>query len=333
MDEKLLVIDDEPHILRAIERVFADQDIQVLSAANPRQGLEILSRGEIAVLVTDNMMPGMDGLEVLRRAKVISPDTVRIMLTGHASLDTAIAAINLGEVFRFVLKPWDNDEFVGIVNEAVQRYRIVNQLRSGDEGVMLSIAQAIELKDSYTRGHCDRVADYAQLIGQELGLSAKLLQEIRYGSWLHDCGKIGVTEKILNSPSSLDEEEYTTVKKHCLWGAELARLARLSETIINVILYHHEHFDGNGYPIGLAGDKIPLEARIVAVADAYDALTSERPYRVAYTSEKALGLIGAVVGSHYDPEIFSIFSSKIHAGQKKPKAPDTSKITTVDRLQ
>jgi putative nucleotidyltransferase with HDIG domain len=328
MTERLLVIDDEPHILAAIERVFVDHDLSVLTASDPRYGLELLSRGDVAVVITDNMMPGISGLEVLRCAKEVSPDTVRIMLTGHASLDTAIAAINLGEVFRFVLKPWDNAILIGIVEEALQRYRIVKQLREGDEGVMLSIAQAIELKDPYTRGHCDRVAEYALLMAREINVPESQLSDIRHGSWLHDCGKIGVSEMILNKPSHLDEDDYDTVKKHCLWGAELARLANLPRAVANIILYHHERYDGNGYPTGLAGEAIPLEARMVAVADVFDALTSRRPYRAPFSADEALDIIDSVAGTQLDPHYVAIFREKmqtfplLYVEPDVPVAPD-----------
>lgn len=318
MKDSILLIDDEPHILSAIKRIFDDDEVQVFTATAALEGLKILAQEEIAVLVTDNMMPEVDGLEVLRRARDISPDTVRIMLTGHANIDTAIDAINFGEVFRFILKPWNNAILAGTVNEARQRHKIIKDLRSGDEGVMLSIAQTIELKDSYTRGHCDRVAQYAQMIGEELGLPTSMLKEIKYGSWLHDCGKIGVAESVLNSPSSLNKDEYMTMKNHSLWGAEVARLAHLSERVINIIQYHHEHYDGSGYPRGLKGDAIPLEARIVSVADAYDALISDRPYRKAHTREEGLRIITTASGKQFDAMIVESFLKRLATEKELP---------------
>lgn len=310
-EECLLVIDDEPSVLKAIERVFADRDLRMLTASDPREGLELLRREKVAVLVTDNLMPDITGLELLRHAREASPDTVRIMLTGQADLDTAVAAINVGEVFRFILKPWDDAELIQVVEQAMQRYQVVRGLRSGNEGVMLSMAQAIELKDPYTRGHCDRVATYAGIIGETLGLDEKLRQEIRYGSWLHDCGKIGVSEAILNRPASLSEDEYAIVKRHSLWGAELARLAHLPQTVVNIILHHHERYDGKGYPEGLAGGEIPLEARLVSVADVFDALTSNRPYRAPYSFVEALDTLETVAGTQLDRNLVSVFKDNI----------------------
>jgi putative nucleotidyltransferase with HDIG domain len=315
MKDALLFIDDEPHILSAIERIFADHEVRIFTATSPLAGLELLGREEIAVMVTDNMMPGMNGLEVLRRAREISPDTVRIMLTGHADLDTAVAAINIGEVFRFIVKPWDNLAFAEIIQESLQRYRIVKELRSGDEAVMLSIARTIELKDSYTRGHCDRVAEYAVMLAEEVGLSAQARKEIRHGSWLHDCGKIGVAESVLNSPAALNQDEYSLVKKHCLWGAEVARLAHLPERVVNIILYHHERYDGTGYPSGLKGSSIPLEARIVSIGDVYDTLTTERPYRKALPREEGLRIISSVSGDQLDATLVETFRYRLLTGR------------------
>lgn len=307
MNNDVLFIDDEVNILNSLVRIFADHDFILHTASSARKGLEILSCNEIAVVITDNKMPGMNGLDLLRLAKVISPDTVRIMLTGCASLDTAIEAINSGEVFRFVVKPWDDKALVAILEDALQRYHVIKQLQYGDESVMLSIAQTIELKDPYTRGHCDRVAHYAIMISRALGLPEESVQEIKQGSWLHDCGKIGVPETILTSSDKLDESQYEIVKKHCLWGAEVARQARLPSRIINIILYHHENFIGGGYPAGLSGCEIPLEARIVSVADTYDALTSNRPYHRALDHGEAIKILAEPQCAHLDPDLVSLF--------------------------
>jgi putative nucleotidyltransferase with HDIG domain len=307
MKDAVLFIDDEVNILNSIQRVFADHNFTLMTAGNAQKGLEILSRNEIAVVISDNIMPGMNGLDLLRLAKVISPDTIRIMLTGHASLDTAIEAINLGEVFRFVVKPWNDKALEETVEDALQRYRFVKQLQYGDESVMLSIAQTIELKDPYTRGHCDRVANYAIMISRAIGLPEETVQEIKHGSWLHDCGKIGVPGSLLNSSNKLDASQYEIVKKHSLWGAEVARQARLPSRIINIILYHHEYFMGGGYPAGLSGCEIPLEARIVAVADTYDALTSDRPYQKAKGHEEAQRILAEAQGTRLDPDLVSSF--------------------------
>jgi putative nucleotidyltransferase with HDIG domain len=179
---------------------------------------------------------------------------------------------------------------------------------------MLSLVHALELKDPYTRGHSERVASYALSIAQYLGLAEEVLTAIRYASWLHDCGKIGVSENILNSEGPLDEAEIHIIRNHPMWGADVARKARLSDIIVNTILSHHERYDGKGYPSGLQDGEIPFEARIISVADIYDALTTERPYRKAYTPERALEMLISMKGNVLDPQIVDCFSSVIASG-------------------
>ncbi|MDR3579560.1 MAG: response regulator [Oryzomonas sp.] len=303
----VLFVDDEPSILRSVERTFHDADLRILTADSGEQALEILGQEKIAVVVSDNRMPGMSGIDLLTRVRTISPDTVRIMMTAFADLETAIAAINTSEVFRFVTKPWNNENLIAVINEGLTRYRVVRELREGDESRYLSIAQAIELKDSYTRGHCDRVANYAVSLSEALGLPETVIREIRFGSWLHDCGKIGVPEAILNYGGRLPVDQFELVKQHPLWGSEVARQARMSRTIVNIILHHHERYDGSGYPAGLRGDHIPIEARIVSIADVFDALHTDRPYRKAYEGAGVLSVMQELTGSSFDPHLMEIF--------------------------
>ncbi|MEK7365939.1 MAG: HD domain-containing phosphohydrolase, partial [Candidatus Deferrimicrobiota bacterium] len=282
MDDAVLLVDDEANILNALARLFLDRDVRVLRAGNGEEALGIVRREPVAVVVSDNLMPGMRGVELLSRVRDQSPDTARVLLTGYADLSTAIEAINRGEVFRFHVKPWVDEEIVRTVEEGVRRYQLVRSLRDGDEATLRSIAQTIELKDPYTRGHCDRVAAFALKIAEALGLPEGTRRAIKHGSWLHDCGKIGVPEAILNCPGKLSAADFEVVKKHPGWGAEVGRQANLPEEVINIILYHHERFDGRGYPTGAKGTEIPLEARIVAVADVFDAMSTDRPYAKGY---------------------------------------------------
>lgn len=302
-----LFVDDEHSVLRALERVFQNSMLRVLTVDSAEKALDLMGHEEIAVVVSDNMMPGMNGIDLLTRVRTLSPDTVRIMMTAYADLPTAIAAINKSEAFRFVTKPWSNDELLAIVNEAVERYVAVRGLRDGNEGRYRSIAQAIELKDPYTRGHCDRVAGYAISLAEVLGLDDTMIRDIRFGSWLHDCGKIGIPEGILNFEGRLSGDQFELVKQHPLWGSEVARQACMSQTVINIILHHHERYNGLGYPAGLKGEHIPLEARIVGIADAFDALYSDRPYRKAYTAVDVLRIMEEMTGNFFDPYLMEFF--------------------------
>jgi putative two-component system response regulator len=190
---------------------------------------------------------------------------------------------------------------------SVERYRVVRDLKKADEHSLYSIAQTIELKDHYTKGHCERVARYAVAIADAMGMDEKTREDIKRGSWLHDGGKIGVPEAILNYPGPLSEDQMAVVRQHPEWGADVIRLAHLSEPIVNIALYHHEHFDGSGYPAGLRGEMIPVEARIVNVADIFDALTSERPYRHGLGQQQALEILSSNKQNFSDPSIVELF--------------------------
>lgn len=304
----VLFVDDEQSIRNAIERMYLERDdIRCLFAASGQEGLEMLTCEEVWVVVSDYLMPEMRGVEFLSKVKAQRPETVRIMMTAYADLTIAIDAINKSEAYRFVTKPWNNQELMAVVDEALMRYQLLQTLTSKDESLYFSLAQAVELKDPYTKGHCDRVAQYATRLAHLLGLPEDTVNDIKHGSWLHDCGKIGVPEGVLNFPGKLNDDDMETVMQHPRWGSEVARQARMSEAVVNVILYHHEQFNGQGYPSGLAGSAIPMEARIVAIADVFDALYSDRPYRKAYSFEQTMKIMNEMTATHFDPELMKLF--------------------------
>jgi len=307
--DTVLFVDDEQNILNAVKRLFMSDTIDVLTASTALEGMELMKLNTVAVIVSDNMMPEMNGIAFLEWTKTVSPDSVRILMTGYADLHSAIESINRGEVFRFVTKPWNDTELSQIVLDSIDRYKIVSSIKSADEAKLLSLAQTIELKDPYTKGHCERVAAYALMLADGMDLSDVMKKNIKYGSWLHDCGKIGVPEIILNKPSELDDEQFATMKKHSRWGADVAKTAQLPEPVVNIALYHHERFNGEGYPLGLKGINIPLEARVVAIADAFDAMTSDRPYRKKLSKEEAIAVITKSKSSSFDPALVDIFVS------------------------
>ncbi len=315
MSAEVLLVDDDESCLHALERIFADNGIEVITATNAQDALEVLRKNEIAVLIADHRMPGLTGIELLAKAKNVSPCTVKILMTAYAELSTAIEAINVGEAFRFIVKPWKDEELTLLIRESVERYRIVKSLRKKDEALLRSLAETIELKDPYTKDHCRRVAQYALRIARKLDLSQATQDAIKFGSWLHDCGKIGVPEVILNFPGFLNPEEFKTIRAHPEWGARIALEADLSTETVNIILYHHEKYDGSGYPTGLKKDEIPIEARIVSIADVFDALTSERPYRKAHPLTETLDIMSCLRGSAFDPELLDMFLALIRSGE------------------
>lgn len=322
MSDTILFVDDSRVVLETAKELFSSQGVEILTANNAREAVEIFRHQDIAVVVSDNCMPEISGLELLTQLKEISPETIKILMTAHADLSSALKAINLSEVYRFILKPWKDEELLEAVQEGIRRHRVIQSLRKDDEDVLRSLAQAIELKDPSTRGHCDRVAVFALLIADVLQLPKDVKREIKYGSWLHDCGKIGISEAILNGSQRLSDRELATVKMHADWGADLAAKANLSRVACNIIHYHHERYDGTGYPTGIGGRNIPLEARIVAVADVYDALMTDRPYRKKYSAEETFAILRSMQGSVLDPGLVDLFLSLIAATHSHAVAPD-----------
>jgi len=318
MNNRILIVDDEPGVLRSLARLLQDEPFELRTAPGAREAEALLRRQEFALVLSDNLMPGMKGTEFLQEVKDRFPDTVRMLMTGCADLQTAVEAINRSGIFRFIVKPWGDGFLVDTIKEGVERFNLKRRLHSADEATLLSIAKTVELKDPYTRGHSERVARYALSIAEELALDTPLLREIRQGSWLHDCGKIGIPEHILQKKDRLSPEEYAIMQNHPRWGAEVAREAQLSRGCIDIILCHHERLDGSGYPEGRAGDEIPLAARIVAVADVYDALATRRPYAPPMSDGEACRMLESMKGAHLDPELvdtFLLFPAEMRANE------------------
>lgn len=303
----VLFVDDDPSILNALRREFRSFPSHTFFASSAQEGLDMLEQHQIGVVVSDNDMPDMKGVEFLSLVRSRDPDVCRIVLTGAADLSVAIAAINRCGASRFITKPWSSSELRQVVEESIEEFRALRAMRSGKEGVYRALAHTVELKDPYTKGHCDRVADYALQLAHGIGLQEPMLSHIRHGCILHDCGKIAVPGIVLNKPGSLNEEEFEQIKHHPVKGGEVARQAELPQEVVNIILYHHERYSGGGYPEGLSGEEIPLEARIVAIADVYDALASSRPYREGMPHESVLNVMQTMAASHFDPHLLRQF--------------------------
>jgi response regulator RpfG family c-di-GMP phosphodiesterase len=308
MMDKILCVDDDPNILAAAERLFRrDHEIAVLTASSAAEAMKIVKENVVPVIISDNFMPETTGIEFLEWAKTFSPESVRILITGSADLQVAIHSINRGEVFRLITKPWDGKEFRTIVFDALDRHKVIACLKTGDEAKLLSLVRTIELKDPYIGGHSERVARYALQIADALQLPAGEKRDIKFGSLLHDCGKIGIPRAILNQPAPLDGPQRELIRQHVRWSGEVVKTAGLSAVVINIALYHHERFDGTGYPLGLSGLDIPREARIVALADVYDALTSDRPYRKSLSHAKVIEYLRDERGRCFDPALTNVF--------------------------
>jgi putative two-component system response regulator len=289
---RILVVDDEPRNVKLVEAMLKPLDYEVAKAYNGEEALSLIQKMDVDLILLDVMMPGLDGFEVCRRIK--RKDDTRlipiVLLTALDDMDSKVKGIEAGAE-DFLSKPPNKMELLARIRSLIKVKTLNNNLTS-IESVLFSLANAIEAKDSYTKGHIQRVANLAAALGNKMNLSEKDTKALRIGGILHDIGKIGVSVDILNKPGALDAEEWEVMRSHPEIGYKICLpLEKSLGAALDVIRYHHEKLDGSGYPIGLSGDQISTPARIMAVVDIFDALTSDRPYRDAMPKEKALGII------------------------------------------
>lgn len=316
MRHKVLLIDDEPANLRLLNRVLGS-DYQTFLAESGSEGIKVLEEEELSLVISDQRMPGMSGVQVLQEALRLQPEAVRILLTGYTDIQALIDAINSGQIYKYVQKPWDADDLKITVKRAIESFELkransqlilelqtaLSRVENLSIGAISALANALDAKCDYTSGHSVRVSRYALAIGRQLGLSAEELKDLELAGVLHDIGKIGVPETILWKPGRLDLEEQEIMSLHPTRSFEMILDIAEFERVRKWVLHHHEHLDGSGYPDGLAGDDIPLGARIVLVADAYDAMTSDRPYRKSIGYENAGKELRKYAGKQFDPSM------------------------------
>src|SRR4051794_2611833 len=315
-----IVVDDEPGVRRSLARMLQAQGFQCFEAASGLEALELLERiGETPLIVSDMRMPELDGVGFLEAVRRRYPDTSVIMLTGLSDTTTAVDCLHLGAA-DFLLKPISMHELQARVARALEKRALVLQNRYYQENLERRVheqaqriqelflqggqmlARALEAKDAYTRGHSIRVSRYAVATARRMGFQGALLDGIRLGGELHDIGKIGTRESVLHKPGSLTAEEFRQITEHPLLGERmLSPLARESPDVLRIVRSHHERLDGRGFPDGLRGERIPVEARIVAVADAFDAMTTRRPYRESRPPELAMAELRRVAGKPAAP--------------------------------
>lgn len=328
----VLFVDDDPLLSRASARLLSGKGVQMALAESGEQALAMMAERAFGVMITDFRMPGMDGVELCRRVRRLWPETVCVLLSGHTEYQVAASAINRGGVFRILTKPCDPDDLRDTVADAMEQYRIVHEHREferllGERNRLLldlnerldnavakrttalfhGLINALDLRDTETQGHSRRVALYARRLAEQLGLEPEQVLDVERGALLHDIGKIGVSDTILLKPGKLTEEEWGEMRKHSLYGYEILAGIDFLTSARLVVRSHHERFDGKGYPDGLQGSSIPLGARIFAVIDTYDAMTSDRPYRRALPAEVARAEIEKQTGSQFDPDCSRAF--------------------------
>jgi cyclic di-GMP phosphodiesterase len=287
----ILVVDDEPANREVLERLMARLGYEVMAAANGEEALEIVARTPPDVVLLDVNMPGIDGVEVCRRLKADPASRLIpvVLVTARSDNQDRIRGKQAG-ADDFLAKPPDFAELEARVRSLIRLKRYTDELDSA-EGVILSLALTVEARDPYTNGHCQRLALYAVALGTRLGLSERELTALHRGAYLHDVGKIAIPDAVLLKPGRLTPAEHTLIQQHTVIGDRLCSELRLLADVRPIVRHHHERPDGTGYPDGLSGDEIPLLARILAVVDVYDALTTERPYKPAYTQDDAMAAL------------------------------------------
>ena len=305
---KILVVDDQPLNVELLEADLLEFGYEVVTAYDGETALEKLVVDIPDLVLLDVMMPGMDGFEVCRRIKG-NQETVLVpivMITALGEKADRIRGIEAG-VDDFLTKPYDRQELRARVKSLLRVKHYTDELERA-EAVITSLALGVEAKDSYTEKHCDRLSRYSVSVGEKFDLHPEELRALRLGGILHDVGKIGIPDAILHKKGRLNEEEYRIVRQHPAIGYNICKPLRSLRHVLPIIRHHHERFDGSGYPDGLAGEEIPLTARILTVVDVYDALRTERPYKPAFEHGKAVKIIREETAKGwYDPKVVAKF--------------------------
>jgi putative two-component system response regulator len=321
-------VDDDAQVRSALVRVIESQGLACLQAGSGAAALEVLkAEGEVPVCISDINMPEMDGVTFLREALKLYPDMAIIMLTGVAEVSTAVECLQLGAL-DYISKPVLIDEVRARLQKALEKRELILQNRFYQQHLesrvreldrrnkqslingVQTLVHALEAKDAYTSGHSTRVSRYAVKTGVVLGYTGDRLEAIRLGGELHDIGKIGTREAILNKPGPLTMEEFAHVKVHVTLGERiLAPFMSESPAVLRIVRSHHERTDGGGFPDGLRAGEIPAEARLVAVVDAFDAMTTNRAYRPSRTPSEAVEELRQCAGMHFDPDVVEAFQT------------------------
>lgn len=332
---KVLLVDDEEDNLALLYRTLR-QDFEILKTTSPLEGLKILEENPVDLIISDHKMEEMDGVEFLKRSYEKCPDCVRLLVTAYSDSSILIGAINYGKIYRYIRKPWDPAELLLTVKAAAEYFllkkennRLIYDLKELFYGTINAIMEALDAKDSFTLGRSRRVTFFSLKMAEEMQLLPYEVGKLELAGLLHDIGMIGVSEDVLNKTEALTQEEFEVIKKHVNYGVKILEDIKQLKGVVEIIKYHHEKFDGSGYPQGLQGEEIPLCARIIAIADAYDSMVSNRSYREGLTHDDALKRIEEQAGFQFDPQVVGVFKSIISEALEEIKAFESRTIETV----
>ena len=339
VNRELLIVDDEHNILSSLKRELKQEGYTIHLASSGKEGLGLVKTHDIGVILSDFMMPEMDGVTFLETVRHHKPDVVRILLTGFGNLNNVMDAVNRSRVFGYLTKPWSSEVLKGTISQAFEYYHLTmenkrlqkltkaqnGQLKSMNENLenmihkrtrqleeavregVLMLAMAAEARDDDTGDHINRIRTLTKDICLGLGMPEEESELISYSSIMHDVGKIHIPDKILKKPGALSDEEWEIMKTHTIAGEKILGKKPFYRIARCIARSHHERWNGSGYPDGLKGTSIPQAARIVTVADVFDALTHQRPYKPAWPVEKAIDEMKGLSGKLFDPEILKVF--------------------------
>lgn len=327
---RLLIVDDEAEV-RGVLHDLLSFSYECGEAASAEHALAQLRAGEYQLVISDITMSGMSGLEMIPHVKVISPDTVIVMISGMQTIESAINALRLG-AFDYLMKPFDLRQAEAAVERALEHHELIvakrryenhleelvsqrtaelddalGSLENAYRSTLKALTAALETRDAETHGHSERVVTFSLRLGREYGLSGAEMKALEFGSLLHDIGKIGVPDAILRKPAKLTDEEWVRMREHPVHGQQILRGIKFLEGAARVVAQHHEKWDGSGYPLGLKAEEIDICARIFSVADAFDAITSDRVYRQGRSYEAAAQELDEWTDRQFDPRVVEAF--------------------------
>lgn len=311
----ILVADDQPANRELFAELLSAQGYRVLLAADGAETLDQLERGPVDLLLLDVMMPRGNGFEVCAKVKAGS-DTCLIpviLVTALSEKQDRLEGIRAG-ADDFLTRPVDRTELLARVRSLLKLKQRTDELERA-ESVLFTLARSIEGKDPYTHGHCERLSDYSAALAQHLGLPEDQIIALRRAGVVHDIGKIAIPDSIILKPTSLSPDEWKLVREHPVIGERICAPLKSFRAVLPIIRHHHEKLDGSGYPDGLRGDQIPVPARVLQIVDVYDALTTVRPYKPAFSITDALQTMKLEVSrGWWDPDIFDKFEKFIRGG-------------------
>ncbi|MEK7810063.1 MAG: HD domain-containing phosphohydrolase [Chloroflexota bacterium] len=314
--ELILIVEDDAMLSQGLQDWLQFVGYRVQLASNGREALERLENVHPNIILADIIMPEMDGYQLFEavRSRPELNTIPFLFLTGRAQKSDVLIGKGLG-ADDYITKPWGPEELLTAIRVKLKRTKDIafTQLQRAYKDSLTVLANAIEARDAYTRGHVERVSSYSVMIAREMEMDDDEVDEIELGAILHDIGKIHVHESILSKPGELTPQEISEMRKHTEIGAFMVKDIPYLVPATPIIKYHHERYDGKGYPEGLSGEDIPLHARIMAIADLFDALTTIRSYHEAFSPEEAVAYIQNEAGKHFDPKIVEVF---VRAWQK-----------------